>query len=238
MSVLENHIRINKKLITPFNSLGSIEESDWIGVTMPNLLWISIINKFLGVKAGAELVAQTIKCLTDNQPRSLPNDLHLMGNHFKFVCTNDTLSMLKKKGLYTPLSRSLQEILILYPECPLKSSLSLSPSHLKDNQNYLAELKGLVSKLYDKTSEESTFTLVSAAYTMFVCGKLVVNSNTSLARFPEVIDYPKTEISRQIASSLRGMINIQDSKSTSVANSKRWATYFWNRSFTIEPLVL
>jgi len=238
MTILDDHIKRKKRMVTPFNNLGNIEESDWIGNTMPNLIWISLLNKKLGIKAGAEVVAHSLKCITDNQPESLPNDLHLINSHYEFTCSNDTISLLKQKRLYEPLRSTLNDFLFLYPECPIKTSLSLSSSQAICNQDSLAELKSLLFNLYDKTSEESTFTLATAVYAMFVCDKLTVTSNVSLARFPEIVDYPRTEISRKIASSLRCVINVPAAETNSGINPKKWSTYFWNCSYQKEPIRL
>jgi len=106
------------------------------------------------------------------------------------------------------------------------------------NQGFLVEFKSLLNSLYDKTSEESTFTLATAVYAMFVCDKLTVTSNVSLARFPEIVDYPRTEISRKIASSLRCVINMPTAVTNSGINLRKWSTYFWNCSYQKEPIRL
>ena len=48
--------------------------------------------------------------------------------------------------------------------------------------------------------------LASIIYNQFDIGRLKVNSDMPLAKFPEVQHYPNTEISKRIASSIRASV--------------------------------
>ena len=66
---------------------------------------------------------------------------------------------------------------------------------------------------------------------------LKVSSNTSLAKFEEVENYPQTEISKQVAASIRAAVPAFFNEHYYDVNSW-WPSYFWNRGIEITPCTM
>ena len=97
----------------------------------------------------------------------------------------------------------------------------------------LEEIKRVLASIFDRRSVEATFFQANAVYIGFILGKLVVSSDVSLAKFPEVQHYPKTEISMQVAASVRATVNSiigNEILKTELA----WPVYFWNHGLELE----
>jgi hypothetical protein len=88
-------------------------------------------------------------------------------------------------------------------------------------------------QLFDRKGEEATFTQANALYIAFVTEKLKVTENVILAGFPKIQDYPNTEISKQIASSVRATTNVIFGGDILTATD--WPKYFWNQGLHLEP---
>ncbi|WP_079538464.1 hypothetical protein [Bradyrhizobium lablabi] len=77
----------------------------------------------------------------------------------------------------------------------------------------------------------------TAVWLAFDADILKVTADLSLARFPEIQDYPDTEISQKIGASIRGGLNMFFGSQIHYANAP-WPDYFWNRGLAIEPCEL
>jgi hypothetical protein len=77
----------------------------------------------------------------------------------------------------------------------------------------------------------------TAIWLAFDADILKVNSDLSLARFPEIEHYPDTEISQRIGASIRSGLNIFFGSQIHYSDAP-WPSYFWNRGFAIEPCEL
>lgn len=73
-------------------------------------------------------------------------------------------------------------------------------------------------------------------YFLNTLGKLHVVENSTLAEFPKLVDYPNTEISKMIASSVRATSNIL--LGSEKLKNEKWISEFWNRGFKLEPCII
>jgi hypothetical protein len=92
-------------------------------------------------------------------------------------------------------------------------------------------MKEIVRVLLDKYDRETVFTQATCIWLAFDSGKLKVQKGLALAQFPEIQDYPKTELSLKIASSIRSGINMFFADGT--YSSAFWPAYFWNRGIEL-----
>lgn len=237
--VLSDHKRVGKVLIPPFLQLWNLHEVSWADQTMPELLWLALLNDAHGVAEGTNLA----KAVAQHACRVAKRD----GKKW-FGCISAFASLsvaeqrelcmsLDEKGELSLLMMALDPLCHLYPECPLSFVVEYGVREPADKNVQLDCLKRVVLPLYDKTSSESTFVLASAFYIAFVLDILKVHPSTVLAKFPEVQDYPESKVSRQIAAAMRAGISafvdgVLDDKSS------KWAAYFWNRGLALEPCEL
>lgn len=73
-------------------------------------------------------------------------------------------------------------------------------------------------------------------YFLNTLGKLHVVENSTLAEFPKLVDYPNTEISKMIASSVRATSNIL--LGSEKLKNEKWISEFWNRGFKLELCII
>jgi hypothetical protein len=131
----------------------------------------------------------------------------------------------------------LQSVLLplptLYPECPMAFLFPDGVPGLIDRDKALADLKRLLEGMYDRTSKTAVFALATFTYLAFLGDALKVAPNIPLAEFPEIQNYPNTDLSMRIASGVR---TFAYSFFGMVAKEERspWPTYFWNRGLELE----
>ncbi len=234
--VLSDHKRVGKKFIPPFiNRLGeTFKETSWVKLSVPELVWIALLNYRYGFKEGADLSLSLAKATKEATGKI---EWYAPMSSFSSLTESQKdkiIEILKIDGKLTRIVLGLQSLHHFYP----KSSLSfIEENPLKEKvseEAALSEIKNVLTDLYDKTSKEATFTQANAIYICFVLGKLKVTKNSSLANFPEIENYPNTEESKKIAAFIRASINGfigMDADGTPVTD---WPDYFWNRGLEID----
>lgn len=234
--VLANHKRIGKRFMPPFlTALGPLQEVGWLDYSLPELLWLGVLNERCGLEKGADLAVSVAKAAEKVYGGEIkkwfaPVSIYdLLRPEQKIDVFND----LKRSSKLEPIKHALSSFISLYPKCPLNF---LFESPLPPIDNFSAELKtfkDLLSKLYDKTTIEATFMQANAIYIAFVTDKLKAFEGISFAEFPEIEKYPHTEksqrIARSICATVNGFIGIERNKTS------EWPKYFWNRCLELEP---
>ncbi|MCA3078698.1 MAG: hypothetical protein ING71_07925 [Rhodocyclaceae bacterium] len=234
-NVLGDHIRKGKTLVPPFiASLGAMHGVSWNRLIVPELLWISLLHKACGDHEAVRIITAVTRTA-----RNIFND----DKKRKFCFMSEWVDFPDKYALefrnnlqedvdISVLEEALMPLLALYPECPFKRILgSVLPTIHKSNE--LDALGTLVRELFNRNDRHATMVQASAIWTSFDCGQLVVAEGLSLARFPEIEAYPNTEISRQIAGSIRATMNAMAGRELQPREGWSWSTYFWNRGVEI-----
>lgn len=75
----------------------------------------------------------------------------------------------------------------------------------------------------------------TAIWIAFDAGMLKVAPHLALAEFPKIQDYPSTERSKEVASSIRATLNQMFGDTKWMASGTNWPAAFWNRGIEIEP---
>lgn len=229
--VLSDHKKVGKKYIPPFiNRLGlTFKETSWIKLSVPELIWIALINYQYGYKDGADLslsLAKATKEATGKVEWYAPiSSFSSLSKEQK----ENILEILEKEGKLSKLASGLFSLNYFYP----KSALRFLNQPVKKEEAHLSEIKNVLISHYDKTSREATFTQANAIYISFILGKLQVTSKSALANFPEIENYPYTEESKKIAASVRASINGFIGLDTGFIMTD-WPDYFWNRGLEVD----
>ncbi len=227
--VLSDHKRIGKKFIPPLMQL-NLNETNWIQDMIPELLWIGLLNKKHGLKVGTELAVDIAKCWWDIVDKKKQPPIYTISNigSIKKEMQEKLLGLLESNGSLHLINEAFNPLLYFYPKCPISFFSSPDKSDCS-----IGEIKDLLTEVFDKTSVQSTFILATAFYIGCVLGRIKINKNLPLANFPEIEKYPKTELSREIAGSLRAMAT--GSLGIDATNPTEWSNYFWKRGREIEP---
>jgi hypothetical protein len=229
--VLEDHRRHGSKFIPPLLQLGGIKTVRWQLPILPELLWLSLLNDAYGPKTGAELglaCAMLAAGLVKHKWFATTSSyLVLSGPQLRQLVQG-----LDSRHHGENLRKALNDLVWFYPECPLKFVFPSGPSRPRDEIKALGALKLSVGNLYDRTDVDPMIMQANAIYIAFISGMLKVAPGVSLAEFPEIEHYPRTETSRRVGSGVRAAINFffgsEETPST-------WPHYFWNRGLQLEP---
>jgi hypothetical protein len=233
--VLPDHQRIGKRLIPPLMQEINYQEISWGKQLIPELIWLALINNRYGYMKGAELalaLPKTVEEATKNNP---------MGTWFVTISSytqlsieeqKETVEILRSKNVIDQYRAALLPLIYFYPSCPLSFLFDLE-TKTEIDMGELEEIKRVLESIFDRRSVEATFIQANAVYIGFTVGKLVVSPDVSLARFPEVQYYPKTEISKQVAASIRATVNAIFGNEV-IKDGLSWPTYFWNHGLELE----
>lgn len=224
--VLTDHFQRKKKFIAPYNHHFNFHETDWVKDSVPELIWLAELNAKLGIRQAPE-VAREFAMIVKESINS-KSYLGYLSNYFeiKEQHIDDIINKLEEKHIIKALIYALQDLNNFYPNNPL----TFITEGIETKSN-LEDFKLRLDKLYDKHSTESIFMMANAIYIAFATDGLVVAKNTSLANFPEIINYPHTEESKRIAGSIAATINVFiDSK----RSDNQWSIDFWKRGFELE----
>jgi len=239
--ILSNHKRIGKKLIPPIISkLDNKIEISWIDLILPEILWIGLLNLEFGLEDGAELSLYISKLA------SIKTKKRKKKNWFALTTSFDNLTLSQKTQIVDELKQSkkleyyqnaLLPLVLFYPDCPLNFIFKGFNIKKHNRENIKKNYRDNLNTLIDRWSKDATFMQANATYIAFCTDLLKVDKNTSLAKFPNIIDYPKTKESEMIAAGVRGHIFGYFGSQYNKHNNK-WASYFWKRGIIIDKCIL
>jgi hypothetical protein len=237
--IFEDYKKEGKRLRPPLTTIGNFVDLSWVDYIIPDVIWITLLNDKFGIKIGTELVKEFIVISTKHESSKFRN-FALISSFETLPTQNKTeiLNDLKIKGILNLLLDGLSDFLEMYPKCPLNFIRPNVFSPKVDDVRFLKRYKEILWELIDKRSKKSTFTIANVVYSMFVLDRLKIVKDSPLTQFPKIQEYPDTEISRMIASSLRASINVFYNIEMFDKDNSSWAKEFWNRGIEIEECKL
>lgn len=231
--ILEDHKRQGKKLVPPL--LLAIGEGNFSYVKngIPEIIWIALLNKKLGLISGAKLTQAFSKSIYElNILDEVPYNISWF-NKLSDQNVHAIRTKLKNEHLYDVLNSALVDLLNTHPECPLNRIFEGSKITLENVET----LKTTLTEIYDKRSKEATLTLANAIAILNTCGVLKVTKSADLPNLNCILDYPSTEDSTRVAAFVRATSNALLSD-MHIPNGELWTSYFWNRNLEIEPCLI
>jgi len=235
-TVLQDHNQKGRQFIPPFVSQfgKNFIPVSWDNDTIPEIIWVSFINAELGVQDGAEFFIEV--CANIALPENIASHSMAMISNYELLGLEEkekTLFNLDNKKLLKPLQRILNDFLVTYPMCPLNFFIP-EPNRKPRKDCFTEGLKTTLAALYKRNSEISIFSAANVIYNQFVNGHMVVTPTTTLAKFPEIRHYPKTEESKMVASAILSAIKVLHNAEVFNVGSG-WKKYFWDTTFKLEP---
>jgi|SRR3977135_540603 len=235
--VLSDHTKRGKKLIPPYvEILGRPKNVSWIDTIIPEVIWIGLLHEAYGQAEGTTLAL--------NLARSADNAKSKKGAPF-FAAASDFVHLTReeKTVIIEDLGSSEQLVLLqraflplvrFYPTCPF--NFLSSQEDVVESAVALDCLKRVLLDLFDKETKRTVFVQATVVYLAFVLDRLKVVEGLTLARFPEVENYPNTEISRRVARAIRPtVLSLLGPSPDSIQST--WPTEFWNRGLAIDSCV-
>jgi len=237
--ILEDHKKEGKRLRPPLTTIGNFVDLSWVDNIIPDVIWITLLRDKFGDKLGTKIVNEFIVVSTKHESGKFKN--YALISSFESLPSQNKdkiLDDLKKKGLWSPLITGISDFLDMYPKCPLNFIRPNDYSPKVIDVKFLVRYKEILWELIDKRSKKSTFTIANVVYSLFVLDRLKIVKDSPMTQFTKIQEYPDTEISRMIASSLRASINAFYGLDMFDKDNSSWAKDFWNRGIEIEPCKL
>jgi hypothetical protein len=235
--VLTDHKQVGKTLIPPLMQLpGGISSTYFDRDTMPELVWLALLEKAHGLKTAAN-IASTIGSYIQNT-KSSNRFISLSEMHTVTAAEwKELRAYLKTSGVLPDLLTAIHDFVVLYPECPLASLFEQSPCALRDDQ-YLAFVENLIGELMHKRGRSAVFMQANALYLLGCQGKLFINAGLSLGNLEALANYPETEESKKVGASVCAssamLLMMRDKK----CDEWSWPQYFWTRNLELKPITI
>lgn len=238
--MLSDHKQIGKRFIPPWldftgTDVNSLEKISWINCRLPELLWLGLLNKYHGLKIGAELAVSLAKT-TNNVCDDSEKKLFASISSFTFLSSEQKKQIVLKlddQNHLESLQKALLPFFYFYPKCPLNFLYENISQTAQNTKKLLEEFKELLSNLYDRHDQPATLVQANAVYIAFALKMILVNKGLALANFPEVANYPRTEESKKVAAAVQTTCPILFND-TFYDKTSFWPSYFWNRGLEIE----
>ena len=241
--VLADHKRIGKKLVPPMLQLGEFHEISWVRYTLPELLWLALLNNQYGLKIGSDLAVSLAKAALSTCDGSQKRWFAPISS-YTLLTKDQKTSIVETLGTSDNLvliKSSLATLVALYPDCPLAFIFDDDCSKIEENSMTLDDFKTFLISLYDKYGQTPTLAQANAIYIAFATDMLTVAPHTSLANFRAVADFPKTEESEKVAAGVRAAVNGfmgQFLNEKFGGNFSSWSRNFWNQGLELEACTL
>jgi hypothetical protein len=233
--VLGDHTREGKLLKPPLSRL-PLEETSWAEQTLPELLWIGLLQKKYGLARGVALSLALAD--TANQAKANTSSKLWFAATSSYAALEEgewdrVRRMLRDSGKLDEVARALTPLLYFYPGCPFTQLLTYTPPRPSDEDQALRGLKNLLESLFNKYERDAVLTQATAVYIALATGKLTLAGSTNLENLESVKEFPHTEESRMVAASVRSTCNFLIGMAVEQFDSG-WALYFWKRGFEID----
>ncbi len=233
--ILEGHKKIGKKFIPPMMQYSGFREINWVNDIVPELIWIAVLQKKLGHRTANEAMAELHMKFIDVCDT----------NYFhSFFSSYDALSLEAKYLLKTSFHNNvyfeqifegLKDLQFYYPNHPLQ--FLYNGRTIKESEVDLQIIRDSLSGILERRTEGGTMAQAAILFNSLVTGKFHVPTGSIFWEFGEIDNYPKTNKSRQLASSIRAMINAFMNTENRNINCE-WTNSFWQVSFTLSPPTL
>lgn len=236
---LENkgYKRKGKIYTPPILQLGNFDGVHWIEELIPELFWIGILQKKYGFGNGSNLVSSIVNAALDiSENKSIWFAPISSFNHFTVIQKAAIKHELIEMNILSKVQHGLNAICFLYPELPL--NFLIDDSSINYEGEELTGFKAYLNEVFDRTSNSANLVQGVALDMIFRSNiEFKIDPRVALADFPKFVEYPTTEISKRVASSIRSTINLIYSNKAINRIDAKWHSYFWNRGLQIDKCV-
>ena len=231
--VLSDHRRYKTKFTPPLlDDFGeTLEQVNWTYEFVPEVLWIDLLFEKCGPQRAVEI---TEECAKSAQGL-------FDGKDYVYSCDYDSLSdedfqslreELEEKTL-ADLGSALAPLAYHYPTFPQARLVG----SLEDfDPDCIGLLQNAVNDLSSRHSRPATIVQSTYIYTLVVTGKISIPEGTPFDDFNEIMDYPETDQSRLIGSSVRAATKANWAAQKGEGQSE-WMKRFWKRGFEITECI-
>ena len=224
--VLLDYHQEGKRFIPPLLHRLSLTGSRWITDRVPELVWIALLMRNLGVREGTAVAVSVARAAgmchrTTRKAFAAASDYVELSDEDK----NCIRSALNAEGVLDKACRGLESLVHHYAEFPLAFLAEPRKANKDVSGANLDDLRATIEESTDRHSHAGTFAQATVVYIYFVNELLKVTSDSALANFTAIEDYPESAESRRVAASVRATVTLLLTHDIPAA----WQNYFWNQ---------
>lgn len=235
--ILSDHRWSRRKLVPPMlDVLGDdLALVKWKYEVVPELIWIAELLKKTTPQTTARIVED---CAANAQEVGdagfvLLRDYDELGKDEIDRIRESVDDMTQSK-----LSQHLSTLTTVYPTLPIADLFDFSPEDEPTDD----DLQSIAETVHRLTPKRSPFAMKAQGIwvgTLAITGKLKIMEGVEFGDINDIFDYPKTEASKRVASSVRAAVNafhggLGGGESPS---QSAWATKFWERGFEVSECI-
>ena len=229
--VLQGYKQRGKRFTPPLLELLSPQESSWIDDRIPEVVWIALLMRNLGIKRGndtATAIAQAAaECSQIGKAFAAASDYIELDDENK----QQVRAALDSKGLLGPAQTALATLISIYDGFPLAFLGCPNNDDGNATQPALGDLEATIEAIFDRESRKAIFVQATAVHIYFTNGLLKVASGVSLGNLNAIMEYPETEESQRVAASVRSSVTFLIGKEI----DSDWASSFWRQGRVLTP---
>lgn len=211
--------------------------TSWRRMELPEVVWLSLLHRKHGDHRAAELITALGRSVREHTADPLSR---IFGAVTHYASVSDAewsavRSDLGGNGDLLLIQEAIRPLVTLYPECPLRHLFFNPSAEPKDGDLLL--MARTVGDLFSPQLRSTVMAQASFTWLAFDADVLKVAPGSALAEFPKVQDYPDTELSKRIASSIRAGMHGFFNPPHYTEEPAPWVHYFWNRGIQISPCI-
>ncbi|MBP6754923.1 MAG: hypothetical protein KA210_02150 [Bacteroidia bacterium] len=231
-SILEGHKKVGKKFIPPIVQYEGFREINWGNDIIPELIWIAVIQKKLGYKMANEAISELHKHYLEICDTKYINSLFSSYDSISKEAKAKLKDQFSLNQYFDQIFEGLKDLQYYFPNHPLQ--FLYDDRIIQKSEVNIQLIKDSIKGILERRSEAGTIAQAAVLFNSMVSGKFNAPYGSIFWEFEEIDNYPKTEKSLQLASSIRAMINAFMDKETRNVECE-WVNSFWQRSFQLEP---
>jgi len=236
--VLTDHKKIGRKLIPPFFS----NFSDWkiefnpiepFREIVPEIIWQVYLNNHFGVSIASSL---SLKFLESLEKIKTSKKIHcLLSNleEFKDSEVNDFINNFSNEEWYKSINKGLNSFNTILPYNPLYRFFKTDG--VVEIDICKQELKDTILSLKSKRNKEFVLAVSNIIYYLLILERIKIPNDSIINELNKISDYPHTEESQILASTLRANIYLIIKSHDFNSQESKWKNTFWKMCNKLEP---
>lgn len=233
---LSDHVREGKTFRPPLSRL-PLRETSWVKLTMPEFLWIGLLQEAHGLAHGVDLSLSLAEAAMQAKQGAASPQWFVDTSSYAILQEGEWREVqrtLVEIDKLTDIQLALAPLVHFYPGCPYAHLFKDRPTEFPKETKVLKSFKTVLESLYSKQDRAATLVQGTAVYVALVTGKVTLTENVSFGNLEALTDYPQTDESQKVGASVRAMCNFLIG-SSSEKSGTNWVEYFWDRGFELEP---
>jgi len=233
--VLTDHYRQGKVLVPQMLRIfeGQMQFANWIDTLLPELIWISLLFHGLTEKRAIEVA---LACAQEAHSILVPETAcgFAFVSDYSRLSDKDRAKLRKRLGelrVIDDIQSCLYPLVSLYAECSFGCLFdeAAMERHRMSLEESIRILKLAVEHCLDRRSKTAMYVQATAVYILRMLDVLLYSRECPPEPLEPMRDYPSTDESLKLASTVRATIGIAHE----MLKGRGWSAYFWEHGYKI-----